>query len=175
MDQEELKNTRGPLVYVATRDDGMRYIGVTKHTINKRYALGSGDTYFSRAYHEAKHRFTFEVIMCDDIEDAYDLEELMVDRAVVDSPKYFNRCTGGSSTYYVSKEMQIKCSRIQRPEGCPDLIDPDGIIHSIPISVREFCSHHININHRGLSKVLTGQQFKHKGWRLAPSINKEGT
>lgn len=95
MNQEELKNTKGPLVYVATRDDGMRYIGVTRKTINQRYSSKADSHYFTRAYHKARDRFTWEIIPCDSEADAYELESLMVDEGVVNNPNFFNLSLGG--------------------------------------------------------------------------------
>jgi hypothetical protein len=216
----DILDTQGPLLYKATRDDGMVYYGVTARTISKRYVKNTKSHYFSCAYRKAPERFTWEVVTYDTIEEAYDMERMLVQQDIVDSPKYFNMSLGGRYSGYcqphtrlkiskankgrkLSKEHKILISERQlgrpvpeetkakiaktmkeravdpsiraayarsfRPQGYPDVVDPEGNKHEVGDNLKSFTTLH-NLGHANMSRMINKGRGTCQGW----SLYKEG-
>jgi hypothetical protein len=99
----------GPLLYVATDNvNGMKYIGITSTSIKQRNHKRD-PSHFGNVMRKRSDTITFEVIPCETIELAQELEELMVDQEVVDSEQYYNRALGGKHGLH-SEASKLKMS-----------------------------------------------------------------
>lgn len=102
-------------VYVFTNNiNGKRYVGVTSqfNMRVKQHMKPSNNLPFANALQKyGMDLFTVEHIPCPTIEEAYELEELMVGKEEVNSNMYYNLIEGGSGGTSPSLETRLKISK----------------------------------------------------------------
>lgn len=70
----------------------------------------------------------------------------------------------------IEQNYFIRASVVQRVQNkktvYPNVLDPNGVIHSITTNLTDFCTLH-NLQDTNMYKVFKGTRMQHKGWTLA--------
>lgn len=100
------------IVYIATSPTMKKYVGITNNFKRRLKEHGSSPYPFGKALRKyGKENFKFDFIPCGDLQEAYDIEELLIGVDEVESNWYYNISCGGRPDIQIGKSNPMK-----RPE-----------------------------------------------------------
>lgn len=101
------------LVYIATSPSNKYYVGITNNFKRRLKEHGSSPYPFGRALRKyGKDNFTFQFVVCKDLEEALECEEFLVSEEEVKSRSYYNISHGGRPGIQMGKNNPMKDPRV---------------------------------------------------------------
>lgn len=108
------------IVYIATAQNGKRYVGITNNFKRRMKEHNSSPYPFGRALRKhGRESFTYEFIQCADIDEAYDIEARLVGPEQVADDMFYNiSCGGRQDVQFGDRNCMKDPEVVARHSGC---------------------------------------------------------